>query len=435
MLSKFQNHFNTNLPFLYGKKLLLAVSGGIDSMVLLNLCHQAKLDFAVAHCNFQLRGEESNSDEAFVISQCESLNSPIFIQKFDTEILAKQQKQSIQVTARNLRYNWFYSLLNTHHFDYIVTAHQLDDSLETFLINFTRGTGLDGLTGIPQQNGQIIRPLLVFSREEIERYAKENNVQWQQDSSNDSDKYLRNKLRHNVIPVLKELNPSLLDSFENTVSNLQQSQSLVNDACELVYKQVVEEDDRIKIDISKLKQFQNYQAYLYQWIAKFGFKDWHAVNELMDAQSGKHVISESHILLKNRNFLIVYQKSESDNSDGYWIDKSENGCQIPIRLSLSTVESLSSSATNVIFVDANKLMFPLEIRKWKNGDWFYPFGLNGKKKISKFFKDEKFSLVDKSEVWLLCSNNQIVWIIGDRQDDRFKVTETTTTILKIKYSE
>ena len=435
MLSKFEKHVASCFPFLKGKKLLLAVSGGIDSMVLMRLCVEMKMDISVAHCNFTLRGDESDADEDFVKSQTDKLQIPIFIQKFDTEVLSKQKKQSIQVTARNLRYDWFYTLLNSYHFDYILTAHQLDDSLETFLINFTRGTGLDGLSGIPQQNGNTIRPLLAFSREEIERYAKENNVAWREDSSNASNKYVRNKMRHDVIPLLKEINSSLLTSFENTIASLQQAKSMVDDASKIVYNQVVSENETLKIDISKLKLFQNYHAYLYHWISKFGFTDWNAINEIIDAQSGKNVFSESHILLKDRNFLIVYQKPEIDYSVRYWINKSDNGCKLPLQLSLSNVESLSSSATNVIFVDENKLMFPLEIRRWENGDWFYPSGMNGKKKVSKFFKDEKYSLLDKSEAWLLCSNNQIVWIIGDRQDDRFKVTETTTKILKIKYSE
>ena len=238
MLQKLQNHLQINFPFLKEKKLLLAVSGGIDSMVLVYLFKQLQFDFAVAHCNFQLRDNESNGDEDFVKSICDSLSIPIFVQKFDTKQFAADYKLSIQLAARKLRYDWFYELLEKEDCDYILTAHHLDDSLETFLINFSRGTGLDGLTGIPNQNDRIIRPLLLFSRNDIENFAKENAIQWREDSSNASDKYLRNKLRHDVIPVLKELNPNLLTSFEKTVENLKQSQSLVEDATKLVYKMV-----------------------------------------------------------------------------------------------------------------------------------------------------------------------------------------------------
>ncbi|MCF6130164.1 tRNA lysidine(34) synthetase TilS [Flavobacterium sp. AS60] len=434
MLTKFQNHINHNLPFLKGQQLLLATSGGIDSMVLLHLCHQLKLDIRVAHCNFQLRGDESDEDEKFVKAQCEKLDVLLFVNHFDTKKFAEKQKLSIQVVARKLRYDWFNTLLINNDYDYILTAHHLDDSLETVLINFTRGSGLDGLTGIPQQNGNIIRPLLPFSRNEIEAFAKDNNVEWREDSSNASDKYLRNKLRHDVIPILKELNPSLLDSFENTVSSLQQAKSLVSDASQMVYKQVVSEEDTIKIDISKLLKFQNHKAYLYQWLSEYGFTDWDAVYDLIEAQSGKQVFSETHILLKDRNHLILFPKQNDSEPIHFWIKKDQKEVKFPLKLAFCNVNDILVQATNTIFVDEDKLQFPLEIRKWQEGDWFYPHGMNGKKKLSKFFKDEKFSLLDKSNTWLLCSENQIVWIVGKRQDERFKVVEKTTKILKINYT-
>ncbi len=436
MLTKFQNHINENLPFLIGKKLLLAVSGGIDSMVLMRLCVEMKMDISVAHCNFTLRGDESDADEYFVVNKATEYEIPYFIQKFDTEILSKQKKQSIQVTARNLRYEWFNTLLINNDYDYMLTAHHLDDSLETFLINFTRGSGLNGLTGIPQQNVSIVRPLLPFSRTEIEIFANENKVEWREDSSNASDKYLRNKLRHDVIPMLKELNPSLLYSFENTISNLQQAQSLVDDASRIVYRKVVTDTNfQKRINLKELIQLPNYHAYLYQWLEPLDFSDWESINDLATAQSGKQIHSQNHTLLKDRNFLIVFPKQESEKTTLFLIEKEQKEVKFPLKISFCNVDDISNQATNTIFVDEDKLQFPLVIRKWQEGDWFYPHGLNGKKKLSKFFKDEKYSLLDKSEAWLLCSNNQIVWIIGDRQDDRFKVTETTTKILKIKYSE
>ena len=436
MLAKFQNHINQNLPFLKGKKLLLATSGGIDSMVLLDLCHKLKLDVRVAHCNFQLRGDESDDDEKFVKSQCEKLDILLFVNHFDTKKFAEEQKLSIQVVARNLRYEWFNTLLINNNYDYILTAHHLDDSLETFLINFTRGSGLDGLTGIPQQNGTIIRPLLLFSRNEIEAFAKENHIQWREDSSNTSDKYLRNKLRHDVIPILKELNPALLVSFENTVSNLQQAKTLVDDASRIVYRKVVTDINfQKRINLQELMQLPNYQAYLYQWLEPFGFSDWDSINDLATAQSGKQIHSQNHTLLKDRNELIVFSKQQSEEASEFLIEKGQKEVKFPLKLSICKVDDISVQTTNAIFVDEEKLQYPLEIRKWQEGDLFYPFGMNGSKKLSKYFKDEKFSLLDKSNVWLLCSENQIVWVIGKRQDERFKVTETTTQILKINYTD
>lgn len=434
MFSKFQNHINQNLPFLNGRKLLLATSGGIDSMVLLELCHQSKLDIRVAHCNFQLRGEESDKDEEFVKSQCEKLNVLLFVNHFETKKFAEEHKLSIQVVARNLRYEWFNTLLINNDYDYILTAHHLDDSLETFLINFTRASGLDGLTGIPQQNGNIIRPLLPFSRNEIEVFAKENKLQWREDSSNASDKYLRNKLRHDVIPILKELNPSLLSSFESTVSNLQQAQTMVDDASRIVYRKVVSDSNfQKRINLTELMQLPNYRAYLYQWLEPFGFSDWASINDLVTAQSGKQIHSQKHTLLKDRNELIVFPKQEIKETEYFLIQKDQKEVKFPLKLAFCNVDDISVNATNTIFVDEEKLQFPLEIRKWTEGDLFFPFGMIGSKKLSKYFKDEKFSLLDKSEIWLLCSNNQIVWVIGKRQDERFKVTKQTTKILQIQF--
>jgi tRNA(Ile)-lysidine synthase len=436
MLTKFQSHINENLPFLKKKKLLLATSGGIDSMVLLHLCHQLELDIRVAHCNFQLRSDESDEDEDFVKSQTDKLQIPIFIKKFDTKRNAEKEKSSIQVVARNLRYEWFNTLLINNDYDYILTAHHLDDSLETFLINFTRGSGLDGLTGIPEQNGTIVRPLLPFSRTEIEIFAKENNVEWREDSSNPSDNYLRNKLRHNVIPILKVLNPSLLHSFQNTISNLKQAQSLVDDASRIIYRKVVTDINfQKRINLTELIQLPNYHAYLYQWLEPLGFSDWDSINDLATAQSGKQIHSQNHTLLKDRNELIVFPKQECEKTTLFLIEKKQNEIKFPLKMAFCNVDDILNQATNTIFVDEDKLQFPLEIRKWQEGDFFYPFGMNGKKKLSKFFKDEKFSLLDKSNTWLLCSDNQIVWVIEKRQDERFKVAEETTKILKINYTK
>lgn len=436
MLAKFQNHIAHQLPFLNGRKLLLAVSGGVDSMVLLHLCHHAGLDIAVAHCNFQLRAPESDGDEAFVVGVCEALKVPVFVQRFDTLGFATQHKLSIQAVARKIRYDWFYTLLAQQQFDFILTAHQLDDCLETFLINFTRGSGLDGLTGIPEKNDKVIRPLLPFSRKELEEFAKAHQIDWREDSSNAGDKYLRNKIRHTVVPVLKELNPSLLEAFQKTIQHLKQSQSLVQDAAESVYKKVVnEEENHTGIDLGKLLKYRNYKAYLFEWLRVFGFSDWTAVYELVAAQSGKQVLSETHILLKNRESLLLFPRHQSSMEAVFWVDKGQTQVKVPLKLEFCNVNDISLQSTNVIFVDEDKLQFPLTLRRWQEGDFFQPFGMNGRKKLSKYFKDEKFSLLDKNNVWLLCSENQIVWIVGKRQDERFKVTADTRNILKINLTE
>ena len=434
MLQKFQNHINANFGFLKDKKLLLAISGGMDSMVLVHLFQKLNLNFALAHCNFQLRGAESDGDENFVAAYAKLNNIACFITKFDTSNYSKENKLSTQVAARNLRYNWFNEILEQEKFDYIVTAHHADDVAETFMINLSRGTGLDGLTGIPSQNGNIIRPMLPFSRKEIENYVLENKLKWREDSSNASDKYLRNKIRHHIIPVFKEINELFLQSFQNTLEHLNQEQSLINDAVQMVYEKVVsEENQQLKINISALLHYKNHKAYLYQWLNKYGFSAWNDVYNLIEAQSGKQILSEKYILLKDRDFLIL-SKKEKTNFEEIVIHSITEKPNFPLKLTLCNQSDISNQLKNVIFVDENKIQFPLTIRKWKEGDYFYPFGMQGKKKVSKFFKDEKFTLFQKQDTWILESNNQIVWIIGYRADERFKTENTTQTIIQITYN-
>ncbi len=432
MLSRFQKHITDSFPFFRGARVLVAVSGGIDSMVLLRLMQNSEMNISVAHCNFQLRGAESTADEAFVKAYCHENSIKGFFQKFDTKQLAKDEKLSIQVAARKLRYEWFYELIAAESFDFVATAHHLDDQLETFLINFSRGTGLEGLTGIPFQNDKIIRPLLIFSRAEIEIFASEHNVAWREDSSNVSDKYVRNKIRHHIVPVLKELNEGFLDSFENTLQHLQQAQSMADDASRIVYRKVVKDVAQQKIiNLNELLQLPNYQAYLYQWLSPFGFSAWQDIYALVKAQSGKQIFSEHFRLLKDRKALLLEPKSDSKPEE-YFIESNQSELNFPLKLRFCNQNSMGISDSKTIFVDADALKFPLKLRKWQKGDYFYPLGMNGKKKLSKFFKDEKFSLIDKEKTWLLCSENQIVWLVAKRMDERFKITENTQTILKIQ---
>ena len=434
MLLKFKDHLIHNLQFLKEKKLLLAVSGGIDSMVLVHLFQQLDYHIAIAHCNFNLRGEESDGDEQFIRDHAKANNIKIFVTNFDTKLFAEDSKVSIQIAARQLRYSWFTELLLENGLDHLLTAHHLDDSVETFLINFTRGTGLEGLTGIPQINDTTVRPLLPFTRAEIEAYANENNITWREDSSNASNKYLRNKLRHDVVPVLKELNPSFASSFIQTLQNLQQAQSLVQDAAILVYKQVVTERHNQKhIDILQLKRLPNYKAYLYQWLMPFGFTAWDDIYSLAEAQPGKIVLSQSYRLLKDREVLILEPLPKNDGMV-YVIAEGQHEVDFPMHLKLEQVNGVTENSTKKeLFVNKHLINFPLFVRRWQEGDYFYPLGMKGqKKKVSKYFKDEKLSLTEKENTWLLCSENEIVWVIGMRADDRFKVTDNTTQILKIE---
>lgn len=434
MQQKFQTHITQNFPFLNGKKLLLATSGGLDSMVMVDLFAKSNFEIAIAHCNFQLRGMESFEDQKFVQEYAEKHKIKSFVTQFDTENFAADYKLSTQVAARELRYNWFYELLETENFDYILTAHHADDNLETFLINLTRGTGLDGLIGIPTQNDKVIRPLLVFSRQEIENFAKENNIDWREDSSNASDKYLRNKIRHNLVPILKELNPDFLATFQKTQSYLQEAQTMVEDASIMVYQQVAKENgDAIYYDLKQLKKLPNYKSYLYQWLNEFGFSDWSAVYDLVDGQSGKQVFSPEFRLLKSSHSLVLCPINSETAAAIYTIDENQNEVKIPLNLSLCKVADIGLVTNKTIFVDADKLQFPLVLRQWNEGDSFQPFGMQGKsKKVSKLFKDEKLSLLEKENTWILGSNNQIVWIIGIRQDERFRIENTTKNILKIQ---
>jgi tRNA(Ile)-lysidine synthase len=434
MLDKFKNHIKQNFPFLASKKLLLATSGGIDSMVMAHLFYKLKYEIAIAHCNFQLRGVQSFRDQKFVQDHAEVNETPIFVTQFDTESFAKDYKLSTQVAARELRYNWFYELLETENYDYILTGHHADDNIETFLINLSRGTGLEGLVGIPEQNYKIIRPLLLFSREEIVKYANENGIEWREDSSNASDKYLRNKIRHDLVPLFKELNPKFIASFQKTQSFLQESQHMVEDASIMVYQQVAKQDeDEIRFDLNQLKKLPNYKSYLYQWLHEFGFLAWNDVYDLVDSQSGKQVFSPNFRLLKDRDFLILLPINTEIEVQEYFIDKNTKEVNVPLNLSFCKVKNISLPSNTAIFVDQDKLEFPVVLRRWRQGDYFQPFGMEGKsKKVSKLFKDEKLSLIEKENVWILWSGATIVWVLGKRQDERFRTDDSTQNILKIQ---
>lgn len=413
--------------------MLLAVSGGIDSMVMTDLFLKQNQTMALAHCNFKLRGKESEADRQFVSDFGKAHNIPVFTTDFDTRKFAEDYKLSIQMAARRLRYEWFAELLTRENYDYLLTAHHADDNLETFLINLSRGTGIEGLTGIPKQNDKIVRPLLDFSRAEIEAYARANGIQWREDASNASEAYLRNQIRHTVLPQLKKLDRGFLSAFQKTQRYLQQAQTLAEDAAVLVYQQVAQQaDEEVHFNLQKLKRLPNFRAYLYRWLREFGFTAWDDIYDLADSQTGKQVLAPQYRLLRNRDFLILSPLKAENKQELYLIPSADADVNFPIKLLFSQADNISNATNNVIFVDAEKLHFPLVLRKPRQGDVFEPLGMNGQsKKVSKFFKDEKFPLTQKEKAWLLCSGEEIVWIVGIRPDERFKITKTTKQILQI----
>ena len=436
MLKTLTHHINFHFPFLLDKKLLIACSGGLDSTVLTRLLKELKYNISLAHCNFSLRGKESDGDEKFVASLADKLSIPIFNKTFDTKQYASKHKISTQMAARDLRYEWFNELCAAHSFDYVLTAHHLDDDLETFFINLSRGTGLRGLTGIPEINDKTVRPLLNFSREEILNYAKDNKISWREDSSNKKSDYLRNKVRLEVLPEYKKLTDSVLSSFQQTQYHLQDSQLLVNDYMMLIQALVVTKTkEGVQLNIQKLEELPNTNALLYELLSSYGFTAWEDILDLLKAQSGKQVFSNTHRLVKNRGVLLLTEIIDQDKVEIFSISADLNEIKSPLHLEFENVNSVTEVNRNTIYIDKEKLTFPLELRKWKDGDVFHPFGMKGKKKLSKFFKDEKLSLVAKEKIWVLVSDNKIVWVVGMRSDSRFKVGDDTNDILKITFIE
>lgn len=436
MQQAFIEYTKKHLDFLLNSKLIVAVSGGLDSVVLAHLCKILDLHLSLAHCNFNLRGTESDEDEEFVLNLGEELDVEVFVQNFDTNAYATENKTSIQMAARELRYNWLYELAQQLQFDYILTAHHADDNLETFLINFTRGTGLNGLTGIPVINNKVVRPLLSFSRKQILDYATKNSIRWREDSSNSTRKYLRNKLRHEVVPILKEINPQLLESFQTTLENLNDTADIVEESLNAVSKRAIVNIDEsaVTYKVSEFKKVNNSKAYLYEMFKDYGFTEWYDVVGLLDAESGKFVKSNTHKLTKHRDLLILTDINQPSKSDDIiLVNKVDVSLKTPFgNFSIVQTDKKQLNAKNTIYVDMDKLQFPLKLRVWQKGEYIYPLGMQGKKKLSKFLKDEKLTPLQKESTWVLESNGKIIWVIGRRADERFKVTDSTRHILKIE---
>jgi len=435
MLKDFQNFVSLQLPFLMKTKVLVAVSGGIDSVVLAHLCHSSHIDIALAHCNFKLRGVDSDEDEVFVKDLAHKLGCDVFVKSFDTQAYMQQYKVSLQMAARELRYNWFHDLIQDSSYNTIFTAHHADDNLETFLINFIRGTGLNGFTGIPLWNPPIARPLLPFSREDILQFAQQESLVWREDISNSSRKYLRNKLRHDVVPVLKDINANLLGSFNQTIENLNDTADIVEESLNAVAKRAITymDEHEVHYKVSEFKKVNNPRAYLHEMFKPYGFTEWEDMVHLLDAQSGKYLKSASHRLIKHRELLIL-TGINPPSYETYKIEEHHKAFQFPAgSLTLQQTTSGIDDEAPGIQLDKQKLQFPLTLRIWETGDTFRPLGMQGQKKVSKYLKDEKLSLTEKERTWVLCSGEAIVWILGKRTDERFKVTEKTQEIVQITY--
>ena len=430
----FLNHIKKNFPSLLDNKFIIAVSGGVDSIVLLHLCMKLKLDFVIAHCNFKLRGDESNNDEGFVNDLAKQNKIKCYLKSFNTIESSNNTNKSIQMTARDLRYEWFESLSKEINVKSVLTAHHLDDSFETFIINLSRGTGIDGLLGIPMINNLVFRPLLIFSKEEIVLYAKENKISWKEDSSNSKKDYLRNQIRLDVMPKLKNTNPDLLKNYLNSVEKLHQSKSIIKDKIDDVFRDIsFKKDGKIYFEIKKIKKLSNLEAYIYELFKEYNFTQWKDIKDLLDSQSGKHILSKTHRLLKDRGYLILAENNKAEKTR-LLISKNLKETNISIgKLVFSKVNKITNENSNTIFLDTEKLIFPLKVRSIEPGDFFYPFGMGGKKKVSKYLKDEKVSLFNKESVLVLeTAKKDIIWLIGMRFDDRFLVTKKTKNITKIQ---
>ncbi len=436
MLQEFRQHFTKNFDFAIGKKILVACSGGLDSMVLLNLLSEIPGEISIAHCNFNLREKESDDDNAFVKSAAENLNLAFHDVSFDTIQFANDEKISLQMAARKLRYNWFYEILQEENIDFVATAHHADDNLETFFINISRSSGIDGLVGIAEKNDRTIRPLLPFSRNRIHAFAIENNIEWREDSSNIKTDYLRNKIRHELLPTLNNVFPEFANKLMHSQAHLRQAKSMRDDASILVFNQVAQEADfEIHVDLQKLGRLPNASSYLHNWLQPFGFTAWDDIYDLKNAESGKFIYSETHQILKNRHFLLISEIPDATNNT-FMINNIDEFHDLPINLTVATVDKMGIQSNKSIFADAGKLRFPLTLEHWKEGDIFQPIGMEGKrKKVSKYFKDEKISITEKNRIWILKDVEKVIWIVGHRQDERTKATAETSKILNLKIEE
>ncbi|MEW6468871.1 MAG: tRNA lysidine(34) synthetase TilS [Bacteroidota bacterium] len=438
MLERFKEFIGSERLFQPEQKIILAVSGGVDSAVLAELFHRAEFRFAIAHCNFMLRGKESDDDEAFCEQLARRYKVLFACERFDTARYVAENKVSLQAAARKLRYDWFSGLLEEQQFDYIATAHQKNDVLETMLINFTRGTGIAGLHGILPRQGRLIRPLLFATRQEIESFAAMQQIAHRIDSSNSSEKYVRNKIRMRVIPVLQEINPSIEQTAIQTSKNLYSAELILKNHLALERKRCISQKGRkVLINIKKLRQLDPVRAYLFEFLREYGFnaKLTEQVADALSETPGKKFLSESHMLVKDRENLILTPMRADDDYPEVEIKKTEKRILKPVKLSFSK-ETVSRRfvippGSEVACLDLERLRFPLKLRRWLFGDRFVPLGMSERKKVSDFLIDNKVSVSDKEGVWVLLSGHDICWVVGHRIDDRYKITPKTRKVFKV----
>ena len=403
-------------------KILVALSGGADSVALTRILITLGYHCEAAHCNFELRGEESDRDEDFVRNFCRSLNIKCHSIHFETRRYAAQQSISIEMAARELRYNWFSKICEESDCQVVAVAHHKDDSVETMLLNLIRGTGINGLLGIRPKNGNVVRPLLCASRQEVVAYLHRMNQTYVTDSTNLEDEYTRNKIRLNLLPLMEEINPSVKDGLVKTASYL-------NDISK-VYQQAIKESiDRIfitpekEISIEKLMNEPAPQALLFEVLSPLGFNSTQVeeVYGSLNGQPGKRFISSQWQVVKDRDLLLI-EKVKTAN------DKP----QIIFEEVLLTKDFVIPKDKNTACFDANKFKGVISIRKWEKGDYFIPFGMKGKKLVSDFMTDSKFSLLKKEQQWVLSCNDQIAWLIGERTDNRFRIDDSTQKVIIAK---
>ena len=434
MLQKIKSYIAQKRLLENDNVLITGLSGGADSMALLDIMTLLGYRCIAAHCNFHLRGEESEEDARFVKKWCKESDIEFTSVDFDTRQYAADKKISIEMAARELRYAWFEIVRKQFNADAIAVAHHKDDSVETVLMNLIRGTGISGLSGISPQNGKVIRPMLCVSRVEIENYLVERQIPFRTDSTNLEDIYTRNHIRLNVLPMLQKINPSVNETIFRTAENLAEA--------EKIYKKAVHADIEVvlknnRIDIEALKLSASPLSVLFEILSPLGFHP-AVIDDVkagLDASPGKQFFSPTHRLIKDRTCFLIdkIKKTESDDPI-YFIDAVSQEISTPVNLAikLTGVPKLIDKKSRMLYADVAKLQFPLKLRKWQAGDRFIPFGMKGKKKLSDFFTDQKFNLKEKEETWLLLSGEEVVWVVGHRADNRFKITPATERVLQIE---
>lgn len=460
LLSKFKEYIAEKHLFQPKDRLLLAVSGGVDSVVLCELCHQAGFGFIMAHCNFQLRGEESDRDESFVRTLGEKYGVEVLMKKFDTTLIAAAEKKSIETTARELRYQWFYELIGSDELEvvgnlrkdgtglpgtgqqtpvgnnwFILTAHHADDTIETAVMNFFRGTGIAGIRGILPRQGKLIRPLLFARRKELEEFAKDNRLEFVTDSTNLQNDYTRNFFRNNILPQVAAVYPEAAMNVLHNISRFAETEQLYQQALNWHKKKLLEKKgSEYHIPVFKLQQTVPLQTVLYEIIKDYNFSP-HQVSDaaaLLQSETGRYIQSSTHRIIKNRNWLII-TPNETGAGQHILIEAGDDkiifeGGEIRMKRSTAAEHKIKQSPL-IGQLDINDISFPLLLRQWKQGDYFYPLGMNKKKKLSRFFIDKKLSLPDKENVWVLEMNKKIIWVVGMRIDNRFKITAQTKQVL------